>query len=454
MPFSLTATLIAIPAISADLHVSATLVSWIAASFILSNLIALLPSGRVADSRGRKRVHITGACIFFCSCVLAARASSIEFLLFYRVLQGIGAALSFSTGMAIIGSIYKEKGRASAIGWIVSAVYLGMACGPSLGGWLTELFGWRSVFYMPLPFTLVSLTLLLLFVKGEWKNDNARAIDWLGAAIFGLCSITFFIAMNYLPRSISWVSLLFMLIFLRIFIRHSERITAPLINFRLLWKNQKFSRALLAAIAMYGGYFGMAFFLSLYLQYNRGFTAADAGKLIMIQAICMMFIAPLAGKLAEKVRPSLLSGIGSLSAAFGCALLLFLSNTTPIWVIQLFMVFQGIGFGFFSTPNSETALGSVEEANLGISSALLNWGRLMGQLISSAIVALLTTNTIGSDKIEEAHFQSLLIITRIDIVIAMLLMLVAAWLSSSIYRQFPPRQDITSKAPETVSSGG
>ena len=171
-PLSLSATLVAIPAIALDLNASAIYVSWIPASFLLSNIVTLLPAGRLADSYGRKRIYLIGTIVFLLSTVLASFSTSILMLLVFRSLQGIGAALFLSTGMAIISSVFLNKGRGAALGWVVAAVYAGLTCGPFLGGWLTDVFSWRSVFLLQAPFALVGILLILIKMKGEWRNGE------------------------------------------------------------------------------------------------------------------------------------------------------------------------------------------------------------------------------------------------------------------------------------------
>jgi len=124
MPLSLSASLVAIPAIATDLGANAVYVSWIPAAFILSNLIVLLPSGRSADIYGRKRIYQLGSVIFLFGSVIAGLSQNIKLLLLSRVIQGFGAGMFFGTGMAIIGSVYQDGGRGAALGWVVACVQL------------------------------------------------------------------------------------------------------------------------------------------------------------------------------------------------------------------------------------------------------------------------------------------------------------------------------------------
>ena len=143
-PLALSASLVAIPAIARDLQASAQLVSWIPAAFLLSNIATLLPAGRMADIYGRKRIYLIGSVVFVVGTLLAGFTTNIIALLLCRVIQGMGAAMFFSTGMAIITLVYQHGGRGAALGWVVASVYSGLTCGPLIGGWLTDQFGWQA----------------------------------------------------------------------------------------------------------------------------------------------------------------------------------------------------------------------------------------------------------------------------------------------------------------------
>ena len=129
---------IAIPKIVADLHADAILVSWIPTSFLLTSVVLLLPSGRLADIHGRKKIYLSGIVVLAVATTLAMTAQRIEWLLFTRMLQGIGAAMTFATGLALVMSLFTAENRGTALGLASGSVYIGLACGPLIGGWLTQ----------------------------------------------------------------------------------------------------------------------------------------------------------------------------------------------------------------------------------------------------------------------------------------------------------------------------
>ncbi|HPY42271.1 MAG TPA: MFS transporter, partial [Thiolinea sp.] len=191
-----------------------------------------------------------------------------------------------------------------------------------------------------------------------------------------------------------------------------------------------FSRALAASIMVYASNYGLIFLLSLYLQYNRGMTPTAAGQVLMVQAIVMTVLAPLAGRLSDRYRPRMLATAGCLSMVAGLALLVStIGPETPIWVILICLMAFGVGFGMFSTPNSSSVLGSVPPERLGMSSALLNLSRLMGQMLGTAVVTLLMSILIGQAKITPEHYANLMEVVRWAVGLSLIFALAAAYFS-------------------------
>ncbi len=428
-PLSLSATLVAVPAIAHDLHANAVYASWIPTAFLLSNLVTLLPAGRLSDSYGRKFFYILGTSVFLLSSVLAGIANSIEALLLFRVVQGVGAAMFFSTSMAIVGSVYSGNGRGAALGWMVASVYTGLTCGPLLGGWLTEHFGWHSVFLFQVPLSLLTIFLSVFYMKGEWRNHDAVKLDWWGSLLLAVWVLSLFAGMTNLPQQSASIYLAVGIIFLILFIRHSSVSANPIIRLKLVWQNHSLSRSLLAAVFMYSANYGPMFLLGLYLQYNRGLSPSDAGKMLMLQAVVMAFVAPVAGRLSDSYPPRDIATIGCLFAALGTFMLLFVDQDRSLIYIGSALMMLGLGFGLFSTPNSNSIFGSVAETRLGIVSALLNLARMMGQMMGMAIITLLISLFIGKTKINPEKFQALFMVLRWTLSLSLSFALMAAYFS-------------------------
>lgn len=430
-PLSLSGSLVAVPAIAAGLHADAVYASWIPAAFLLSNLLGMLPAGRLADIHGRKRIFLLGGVVFALGSLLAGFAPNIELLLLCRIVQGLGSALFFSTGMAIIGSVYQHHGRGAALGWMVSSIYLGMTCGPLVGGWLTDQFGWQAIFLFTVPWVLLMLLLAAFQMKGEWRSPQADRLDVLGTLYMALAIIGLFVGVSLLPAGVAVGWLVVGVVFAYVFIRHCHQAPNPLVRLKLVRENLPLSRALRAAIMVYASNYGLLFLLGLYLQYNRGLSPTDAGKMLMVQALVMAALAPVAGKLSDHYRPRLIATLGCVAMVTGTLVLFALlpNPLAPLWVVAVALVAFGVGFGLFSTPNSNAVLGAVPPERMGIASALLNVSRLLGQMLGTTVVTLLMSVHIGSVKITPEQYPALFEVLTWAVVLALLSALMATYFS-------------------------
>ncbi len=174
-PFMMSSVNVALPKIQAELQMDAVQLSWIATAYLLAVAVGLVPAGKIADIHGRKKVFAMGLAVYTVGSFLTAFVQSPAMLIAFRVFQGLGASMIFTTGMAIITSIFPPNRRGRAIGLYASAVYVGLSTGPFLGGLLTHHLGWRSIFLLMLPFGLFSLYITFHFLKGEWRGEPTRS---------------------------------------------------------------------------------------------------------------------------------------------------------------------------------------------------------------------------------------------------------------------------------------
>ena len=183
-PFLGAAINIALPAISEEFSMGAVGMSWVAMAFLLSSAVFLVPLGKLADIRGRKRIFFIGNIIIAASSILCALSPSGAVLISLRAIQGIGSAMVFGTGIAIITSVYPPGERGKAIGITVTSVYIGLSLAPFLGGILTQYLGWRSIFYATIPFELLVIWITWRYIKEEWADARGEKFDLPGSIIY------------------------------------------------------------------------------------------------------------------------------------------------------------------------------------------------------------------------------------------------------------------------------
>ncbi|MBU1368184.1 MAG: MFS transporter [Bacteroidetes bacterium] len=399
--FLISSVNIALPAIEKSFGLSAVALSWVLTSFLLANAMFLLPVGRWGDITGIRRMFKIGVVIFSLVSLACGLVSSGFWLIFFRFVQGIGAALTSTTGPAILVSAFGPKNRGRVIGIAVSGVYLGLATGPFLGGMLTEFAGWRFIFFVSSALGMLTAIVALLFLgKDEQKPEFSKQIDLKGTAFYmaGLLALVY--GSVLIPEVYGWMMLAVGILFLIIFWKMETRSSFPVINTRLFTQNRLFAYSNLASLINYSATFAIVFLLSLYLQKILKLSPREAGTILVAQPVMMALFSPLAGRLSDKIQPRFLTTLGMSMCTIGLLAFAFLTNTSPLWLIVVELIWVGIGFALFSSPNMNTIMSAVDRNNYGIASGTAATGRVLGQIISMTIVALFLSGFIGHEAIE------------------------------------------------------
>ena len=397
-PFTGSSINLALPLIGEEFAIDAIMLSWIPAAYLLSSAIFLLPAGMLGDIIGRAKVFSTGTLVYTFASLLAFFTPSASLLLACRFLQGIGGAMLYSTAIAIIAELYPPGERGRAVGINVMAVYGGMTLGPFIGGILTQLFGWRSIFFI----TVLLGCTVLLFVRRfpAILNENRRGLfDYQGAVLSAGALVLFFVGTSRIPNTDAFVCILLSGLTFLIFYRVESGKASPLFPITLLSSNRIFSFSNLAALINYSATFAVTFLLSLYLQIVRGMSPATAGSILLIQPFVQMIIAPVAGRLSDRTDTSKLAAIGLFTSSVGLLGLAFLGMDTALSWVVLFLILLGCGLGLFSTPNTTVVMGSVEKSHYGIASSFLATMRSTGMMLSMGIVMIVFSFMLGSTSI-------------------------------------------------------
>jgi EmrB/QacA subfamily drug resistance transporter len=398
-PFDLSAVNIALPTLAQEFSMDAIQLGWVSTAYLLASAVFLVPFGRIADIYGRKRVFATGLSIFTLASFLMILAPSALVVILLRVLQGFGSAMIFGTAVAILTSVTPPENRGKALGIYTTAVYLGLSIGPFLGGILTGLFGWRSIFAINVPVGLFAVALIFLFLKGEWADCHGERFDIGGAIQYGLTLTCVMYGFSLLPDREGFILLIAGAVMLVIFVAREFRISYPLLNIRLFSKNRVFLFSNLAALINYGATFAVTFFLSLYLQYIKGFSPEHAGMILVVQPVIMALISPAAGRLSDRIEPGKIASAGMALSALSLVLLTLTGSDTPLPTFIGILAILGIGLGLFSSPNTNAIMGSVERSSYGVASGTLGTMRLAGQMLSMGIAMMVLAIFVGNVQI-------------------------------------------------------
>jgi len=403
-PFMGSSINIALPAIQRDFQIDAVLLSWIATAYLLSAAVFLVPFGRLADIHGRKKMYTIGITVFSLSSLFSGLAQSITWLLIARIIQGVGSAMIFGTGMAILMSVFPPHERGKVLGITVAAVYTGLSLGPFFGGLLTQHLTWRSVFLINVPLGLSVIPLIFWKLKGEWAEAKGERFDLVGSLIYGPSIIAVIYGLTLLPEMTSIWLIVGGIIGLIAFVRWESRVAHPVFEIELFRANRVFALSNLAALVHYSATFGVTFLISLYLQYIKSLTPQEAGVVLVAQPIVMAVFSPLAGRLSDKIEPRVVASIGMGITTVALGLLILLDRDSSITLIVARLLILGFGYALFSSPNTNAIMGSVEGRYYGIAAGAVGTMRLLGQMLSMGIATLIFALLIGRVEIKPDNY--------------------------------------------------
>lgn len=401
-PYMGSAVNIALPSIGRDFGANPVLLGWISTVYLLAAAVAVVPLGRLADLTGRKRMFQRGLVAYTLASLLCAIAPSVEVLVIARVLQGVGGAMIFGTGTAILVSVFPPEQRGRVLGISVASTYTGLSLGPFLGGWLTKELGWRAVFYLNVPLGIAIVALVAWKLEGEWAEARGESFDLAGSALYVVLLLALLGGLSRLPHPGGAALILLGCAALVAFVRLESAASSPVLDMSLFRKNPVFAFSNLAAFINYAATFAVSFLLSLHLQYARGFSPEAAGLILVAQPVMMAIVSPFAGRLSDRVQPRVLASAGMAVSALGLgALALVGGGSSTAYVVASLLVF-GLGFGLFSSPNTNAVMSAVAPRQYGIASGFLGTMRLVGQAFSMGIAIMILEIHFGGARLGPA----------------------------------------------------
>ncbi len=379
---------VALPSIERDLHAGFTDLQWVVDAYALTLAAALLTAGSVADLVGRRLVFVAGVGLFTAASLLCGLATSPLFLNLARGLQGIGGALMFACALALLASAYQGRDRGTAFGIWGATTGAAVAVGPLAGGVLTQGIGWEAIFFVNVPIGLGVIALTLRTVR-ESRSPQRGRIDVPGLVTF---SASLFLVIFALIRGNDegWGSTqitamligagVLMLAFLAI-----ERQSAhPMLELSL-FRKPSFVGASLAAFVLSAAMFSMFLYLTLYIQNQLGYSALESGLRFLPTTLLSFLVAPVAGKLAERLGIRWFIGGGLLLVGAGLLTMSGLSVSDDWTALLPGMVLTGIGIGMVNPPLATAAVGVVEPQRAGMASGINSTFRQVG--IATGIAA-------------------------------------------------------------------
>lgn len=413
-PFNGSAMNMSLPDLQNEFQVATSSLSWVISLFLMTCAVFLLPAGQLSNSLGKRRLFLWGTALFTLSSILTQFASTFTLLLLFRTVQGVASAILFTTSMSIVALAFPPRERGRAFGLVVSVVYAGLALGPVIGGFLNYQFGWRSIFWFTAAVGLASWLMTVFVMKEEWVSDPDSRLDVTGALLCGLSLVLVMLGLSEINRfePAKWI-LLAGVVTTAVFVVNQYGKAKPLLPVRIFMENRTFTLSNLAAMLNYAATFAVGFLMSLYFQKVDGMNSQEAGLFMLVTTVIMTFLSPAMGALSDRVNPRILASSGMALIAVALFAMIHGIETDSRVQIVFCLALLGVGFALFSAPNNNSVMSSVPKHYVSLASSVINLVRLIGQVLSMAVVAYIL-----SRHVPEALSETHTLTTNIEIALA------------------------------------
>ena len=430
-PFLISGVNIALPAIEDEFNLSAVALSWVITAYLLSSTVFLLVIGRYADIKGQKSVFKLGIIVFTIATTFCGFAQNGGMLISMRVLQGIGASMTMTTGAPILVSVFPPAERGKVLGINVAAVYLGLSMGPFIGGILTQHFGWRSIFLICIPIGIITVLLVFFKLKEDLTIRTNGKVDVIGSSLYSIALVAMVYSSSNLAKFFGWPLLIGGILFFILFIFRSLKTEDPIFNISLFTRNRLFAFSNIAALINYSATYSLIFLMSLFLQKIKGFSPQVAGTILVAQPLIMTVLSPVAGRISDKIEPRILATSGMFISAVGLFLFVFLNEQSSLYFIVAVLMMMGFGFGIFSSPNMNTIMSSVDKNQLGVASGTSATMRVIGQMVSMTIATLIFSFYFNGTQIKNVPNPVFISSMHIAFIISGIICLTGIYFSNS-----------------------
>ncbi|HJU86587.1 MAG TPA: DHA2 family efflux MFS transporter permease subunit, partial [Gemmatimonadota bacterium] len=380
---------VALPTLVADLDTTFPVVQWVVLAYLLTLATLVLGIGRLGDIVGKKPIYTWGFAVFTLGSVLCGLSPSVGWLIGFRVFQGIGAAMIFALGFAIITEAFPREERGRALGIQGAIVSVGIVLGPTLGGLLIGSLGWRWIFFVNLPVGIVGTITAIRYIP-DVPPPGGERFDFVGAGAFLVMLLSVLLGLTFgqthgfghpLPLGLLGLAA----VILPLYVTIERRAEHPMLDLSL-FRNRLVSVNLFAGWASFAAIGGVGILLPFYLERVLGHSPAEMGLLLSSLPLGLGLAAPAAGSISDRIGPwpVILVGLATLLASY--LLMLTLGTDTGALAYLATMLPVGLGMGIFQSPNNSAIMGAVPPRRLGVTSGLLTITRITGQLSGISIL--------------------------------------------------------------------
>ncbi|HAE63118.1 MAG TPA: MFS transporter [Eubacteriaceae bacterium] len=397
--YSITSVNVAIPAIANEFSSSAAYTSWIITSTLLVTALFVLPIGKISDVYGRKKTLLAGSIIMTVTSLMCGLSQSINAMIIFRGLQGIGGAMMAATVISIVTAAFPPTERGKALGINIAFTYIGLSASPFISGIIVNYLNWRGIYFLSIPLGIL-LTFMVIKIDKEWKLKEKIKIDWVGAIIYGagiLCIV--WGLTNFNKSTISKMIFIAGILIIIYFGYFEMKVKQPLLNVGTMKSNRVLIFSSLASLINYSSTYAISYMMSLYLQYIKGLDPQYAGIVLLVQPSMQALFSPVAGYASDKIEPQYVASAGMSIIAVSLFFVSRFDSETSFAFMLILLSLIGLGFALFSSPNTNSIMSSMDSKEYGVAAAILTTSRTVGQSFSMALTAMIISIYLGNSII-------------------------------------------------------
>jgi EmrB/QacA subfamily drug resistance transporter len=381
---------VALPSIGRDLHVSISSLEWVVTAYALTFAALLITGGKLGDLMGRRRIFVIGIAIFTLSSLACGLAPTAGFLIGARAVQGIGAALMNPASLSIITATFPPRERGQAIGIWAGVSAMALAIGPLVGGLIVDNLNWNWIFFINVPVGVAGIIVSQLVIKESRDTSHEQSLDLPGlvTSSAGLFALTYALIEGNRhgwtsPEIVGLFSAAALLLVGFVVLERYQRL--PMLDLSL-FRNGSFTGSNIVAMLVSLGMFGVFFFVSLYIQNILGWSATKAGASFLPMTLLIILVAPIAGKLSDRVGSRWLMGAGMTLVSISLLLYQRVGLHSTFWTLLPAMLLGGVGMAMTMSPMTAAAMSSVPVDKAGVGSGVLNSFRQLGGSLGIALM--------------------------------------------------------------------